>query len=750
MADSQKTPAAEALSGVLPGSLLSLVLDGLPEGVLVMDKQWRIIYANATARKISRVLPEYIGQGTHWEHYPEALGTSVEAAYREAVATGVGRVLEPYYFAPFDIWYSIRLIPLDGHLVLHYRDVTAEQKADNASRALSEQLAQVLDATTDGVTIFDRNWCITYMNYRAKEILAPSGDLLGKNVWESFPFAVYEGSPYVEHYHRAMDQRIPGSFEAFYPEPLNAWLHIIVRPSPDGMIAFFRDITEQKLKEDALRASEERYRILTELNPQSLWTADPRGRVRYANHRFLEYIGHEFAPETGDEYIRCFDPADRERVANAWTHSIATGEDYEIDARLLRGSDHASRWWHLRALPIRDEEGNIRQWLGVASDIHESRQAEDQLREQFAEIDRQRREVETIYLGSPIGMALYDAKTLRLLRINDRQAKIFRLPPSEAIGKTYDELAGGVPTAHALIRRAAAGEPILNHTLEGTLDRRRDEYRYWNINYSPIFAEDGTVQAIASATVETTHQKRAETALIQSEKLAAVGRLASSIAHEINNPLESVMNLLYIARQHAIAPETQTFLDLADQELRRVAIIANQTLRFHKQATKPQAISCEDLYSTVLSIYEGRLRNSSIAVQQRRRAQSPIVCFEGEIRQVLNNLVGNAIDAMPQGGRLLVRSREATEWRSGHRGLVLTIADTGIGIDSETQSQIFEAFFTTKGIQGTGLGLWISAEIIQRHHGRILTRSRKGRGTVFSIFLPYEITPAPDPTVHLQ
>ena len=746
MPDSLTSPAAEAL----PGALLSLVLDGLPEGVLVMDKQWRIIYANANARSISRVLPEYIGHGTHWEHYPETLGTSVEADYREAMATGVGRVLDPYYFAPFDIWYSIRLIPVDHHLILHYRDVTAEQRADSTSRALSEQLAQVLDATTDGVTIFDRNWCITYMNFRAKEILSPSGDVLGSNVWESFPLAVYEGSPFVEHYHRAMDQRIPSSFEAFYPEPLNIWLHIIVRPSPDGMIAFFRDITEQKLKEDALRASEERYRILTELNPQSLWTAGPDGHVRYVNHRFLEYIGHDVAPKIGGEYIRCVDPADRERVAKAWTHSITTGEDYQIDARLIRASDHASRWWHLRALPIRDDQGNIQQWLGVANDIHENRQAEEKLREQFAEIDRQRREVETIYLGSPIGMALYDAKTLCLLRINDRQAEIFRLPPSEAIGKTYDELAAGVPTAHALIRRAAAGEPILNHTLEGTLDRRQDEYRYWNINYSPIFAEDGTVQAIASATVETTHQKRAETALIQSEKLAAVGRLASSIAHEINNPLESVMNLVYIARQHAILPEVQTFLDLADQELRRVSIIANQTLRFHKQATKPQAVSGEDLYSTVLSIYEGRLKNSNIAVQQRTRAQRPVVCFEGEIRQVLNNFVGNAIDAMPTGGRLLVRSREATDWRTGLHGLVLTIADTGIGIAPATQSHIFEAFFTTKGIQGTGLGLWISAEIIQRHHGRILMRSRQGSGTVFSIFLPYEITPAPDPTVRLQ
>jgi len=735
--------------GAFARTLLDRVVDALPDGVLVMDSEWRIVYANDMARRISRVEPEYIGKGTHWEHYPETVGTSIEAAYREAMATGVERVLEPYYFARFTIWYSIRLIPIEGYLILHYRDVTAEQEAGAERRELAEQLQQVLDATTDGVTSFDRDWRITYMNDRSKAILAPSGNVIGRNVWECFPAALYEGSPYVEHYCRAMDEGIAGSFEAYYPEPLNAWLHISVRPSRDGMIAFFRDVTAQKLKEDELRESEERYRILTELNPQSLWTADPEGRVLYANHRFLEYIGHDFVPRDGDEYLRCFDPADRERVVQAWLHSIATGEDYDIDARMLRASDGVSRWWHLRALPIRDENGTIVQWLGVASDVHENREAQERLQEQFLEIDRQRREVETIYLGSPIGMALYDAKDLRLLRINARQAEIFRLPAADAIGKTYHELAGGVPLALELIERAAAGEAVLNHQLEGTLDRRPDEYRYWNINYSPIFAEDGSVRAIASATYELTHQKRAEAALIQSEKLAAVGRLASSIAHEINNPLESVMNLIYIARQHAIAPEVQTFLDLADQELRRVSVIANQTLRFHKQASRPQAITCTELFSTVLSIYEGRLKNSNISIEKRKRSERPILCFEGEIRQVLNNLVSNAIDAMNKGGRLLLRSREATDWRSGVRGLVLTVADTGAGMDAETQAKIFEAFFTTKGLQGTGLGLWISAEIIERHHGRMRVRSSQGErhGTVFTLFLPFESVPVADPMV---
>ena len=192
---------------------------------------------------------------------------------------------------------------------------------------------------------------------------------------------------------------------------------------------------------------------------------------------------------------------------------------------------------------------------------------------------------------------------------------------------------------------------------------------------------------------DITEQRLALDALIQSEKLAAVGRLASSIAHEINNPLEAVTNLLYLARSLARESELEAYLDKAEQQLRRVAMITNQTLRFHKQATRPQEMDCAELFSTVLSIYEGRLKNAHIMFETRTRAHKPVICFEGEIRQVLANFVGNAIDAMPHGGRLLIRGREATDWRSGRAGLVLTVGDDGGGIDARTLARMFDAFF---------------------------------------------------------
>lgn len=249
------------------------------------------------------------------------------------------------------------------------------------------------------------------------------------------------------------------------------------------------------------------------------------------------------------------------------------------------------------------------------------------------------------------------------------------------------------------------------------------------------------VMALLEARLKVLDNERAAAALMQTEKLAAVGRLASSMAHGINNPLEAVTNLLYLAQMKTEDAEVQGWLTEADQELRRVSLIANQSLQFHKQSSKPQSMSCLDLFSSSLTVFEARLKNAGITVEKRKRAMEPVLCFEGDIRQVLANVLTNAIDAMPEGGRLLVRSREGTDWKTDRRGLVLTVADTGSGMDAGTRGKIFEAFFSTKGIGGSGLGLWVAADIMQRHAGKIAVRSgqREGRrGTVVVMFLPFE------------
>jgi len=192
-----------------------------------------------------------------------------------------------------------------------------------------------------------------------------------------------------------------------------------------------------------------------------------------------------------------------------------------------------------------------------------------------------------------------------------------------------------------------------------------------------------------------------------------------------------------------VHPEARKYLAAAEIELRRVSAIANQTLQFHRQSTGPAPVTAADLIDATLPLYQGRISNAHVTVERRDRARHAVTCLDGEIRQVLSNLVGNAIDAMHgQERRLLIRSRDCTEWQSGRHGITLTLADTGSGMSAEIMSNIFEPFFTTKGNKGTGLGLWISREIVERHQGTLKVKSSQsahGSGTVFTLFLPCEI-----------
>ncbi len=278
-------------------------------------------------------------------------------------------------------------------------------------------------------------------------------------------------------------------------------------------------------------------------------------------------------------------------------------------------------------------------------------------------------------------------------------------------------------------------------------------YRWFRSRARPRRDEAGKIVKWYGTTEDIETRKQTEAALRTSEKLAVVGRLASSIAHEINNPLEAVTNLLFLARtSEGIPEEVQGFLDTAEREMQRASTITSQTLRFHRQSSKQTEVEFGGLIDEVLAVLHGKLVNSGVRAEVRRRTRQTICCFEGEIRQVLLNLAANAIDAMhcERGGRLLVRMREATDWRTGRRGQVVTVADTGPGMSGEVRARIFDAFFTTKGDAGTGLGLWVSQEIVARHKGALRLRTRQaeedgsgGRGCVFTLFLPEEAVERP-------
>jgi PAS domain S-box-containing protein len=240
---------------------------------------------------------------------------------------------------------------------------------------------------------------------------------------------------------------------------------------------------------------------------------------------------------------------------------------------------------------------------------------------------------------------------------------------------------------------------------------------------------------------DLTEQKQSYEILQRTEKLAAAGRLAASIAHEINNPLEAVTNCMYLMKQAHIDPTARQYLEIAQRELDRVVHITTQTLRFYRQSTRPVETDVHELLETVIALYDARLRSHSITVVRRFGMIPGIIAYDGEIRQVLANLIGNAVDAMAHqpSGRLTIRTSTALEWSTGREGIAITIVDTGSGMAPETAQRIFEPFFSTKDNTGTGLGLWVSLEILEKHQGTIHLRTRTGKesGSVFRIFLPY-------------
>jgi signal transduction histidine kinase len=233
-----------------------------------------------------------------------------------------------------------------------------------------------------------------------------------------------------------------------------------------------------------------------------------------------------------------------------------------------------------------------------------------------------------------------------------------------------------------------------------------------------------------------------EEALRRSEKLAVAGRLAASMAHEINNPLNSVTNLLYLIGSSASLEESKRYGETAAGELARVSELVTQTLRFYREPISPTTVQIPEIIDSALMLYQARLSSAEITVERDFRECSPIVARAGELRQLTLNLIGNALDAIGQGGRLKIRVTNTREHRNGSRpGIRLTIADTGSGIQPEIRKTLFEPFVSTKGNTGTGLGLWVSSEIVQRHGGTIQVRSSvlaPTTGTAFSVFLPLQ------------
>lgn len=377
--------------------------------------------------------------------------------------------------------------------------------------------------------------------------------------------------------------------------------------------------------------------------------------------------------------------------------------------------------------PIRNDSGTIIGASKIARDISERRHADESRSRLAAIVDS----ADDAIIGEDLdGIITSWNRGARLLFGYEAEEmigqSILRLIPEDL---SYEE--------DVILRKLRAGEKIEHY--ETRRVAKDGTTREVSITISPIRNSEGTVIGASKIARDISDRKKVERLAMQAEKIAATGRMAAAVAHEVNNPLASVLNLIFLARQDdASKQEIQSYLATAESELERVSHIARQTLGYYRDTGSPAEVYLHDLMENVLSVYRSKLLSHSIVVEAKFSDLPKISVRSGEIVQVFSNVVSNAIEAMPQGGKLSISIAPTRKLQRD--GLQVVVNDTGHGIRREHLARIFEPFFTTKGNLGNGLGLWVARQLVERHGGQmsVSTSTEPGNsGTVVKIDLPF-------------
>lgn len=482
--------------------------------------------------------------------------------------------------------------------------------------------------------------------------------------------------------------------------------------------------------EAALRDTEERYRFVTEALPIYVWYG-AQGSIEYCNQRLLEFTGLTIEQVRAGESLKLIHPEDLPRLLAAAAHSFASGDPYSQEYRIRR-RDGVYRWHLAHSRKFADQRGDVK-WLGVSVDITERREAEDKLR---AANERLSLALDTARMG----VWEWDVGTDEV-RWSDQVAAIHGMKP-EMFSGTFD---GWIATIHPEDRERA--REAIRKVLHGD-GHYEAEYRkvrpdgavLWTFTRGVVsFNADGTPSRLIGVSMDITSRKLAEEALRRSESLVTAGRMAATIAHEINNPLEAVTNIVYVAHSDPGTPEhVRGLLGEADRELRHVAHIVRQTLGFYREDVPPGPVAMAELVEHVVEIYRRKIEARALRFSTQVPADLVAHGVSGELRQVIANVLANSIAAAPHGGEIAVIGGQTAT------GCELVITDNGPGVPESLLSRLFEPFFTTKTNLGTGLGLWASRQIARKHGGELRYERTEGR-TRFVLTLPSSESQTPKP-----
>lgn len=625
---------------------------------------------------------------------------------------------------------------ISGILVLGV-DMTDRNRVTQALQESERRAAMVLDSISDGFHMIDAQGRFQQFNaagrtlYRLQGIDADA--LIGKMALEVFP--EHQTSEVGQAIFDCLHHKKASALESFYA-PWNKWFWLRNYPIPDGGVAtFFQDITDKKRTEEQLLEQKKRFEFATRAARIGYWFCDlPFDKLIWdATVREQFWVSMD-ADVTIDDFFAILHPDDREHTRRAIDHSIGNHALYDVEYRTV-APDGRHKWIRAIGRTVYAPDGTPLRFDGVTQDITELKQAREAL-------DAERARLSAVFENVPVGLifTLADGTVVTGNRHADR---ILGLPVASGALQSFRDF----PLLHESGRPLADQErPISLVLSQGGIHRgefqyvRPDGSRMWlEIIGAPILDSQGKLVGAVDALADIDVRKRAESALVRSEKLALVGRLAASISHEINNPLESVTNLLFLIESNTLDEAARHFSRIAQEELARVSHIVTHTLRFNRQSLGWGEQKMSALLESSVAIYEGRLKNSGILLCREYADDIQVRCAGSEIRQVFANLISNAFDATRSGGKLILRARDRKDPRTGLPGVRVTIADSGQGIPPSFRTRLFEPFFTTKGDNGTGLGLWVSREILSKHNATIRIKSRTtpgASGTVLSIWFP--------------
>jgi PAS domain S-box-containing protein len=488
--------------------------------------------------------------------------------------------------------------------------------------------------------------------------------------------------------------------------------------------------------EAALQQSRERLQVTLSSIGDAVVSCDAAGRITFMNPKAEEYVGWTTEAAAGTPIQQVLRVVDEE-----------SGEPVEdIAAQVLRERSPVRRADHLAlvggdgqripiegsAAPIRDAAGELTGVVLVFHSVTEQRRAQEQIRaseRRYRTLVELSPEAVVVHLNGKIVYA--NAVALRLFGAKYRE----ELQGRKMLELVHTEL-------HDLVR-----ERIDDVESGGTAPLR--ELRIVRLDGKEVSVEATAAgidwqgsAAVQSILRDITARKAAEALFVQTEKLASVGRMAASIAHEINNPLAAVMNTVYLARKTPEVPELAVqYLEIAEEELKRVSHITRQVLGFYRESSALKQVSVDSIMESALDLLQSKIRTKQAKIEKRYRGDLAINAVGGELRQVFSNLLVNSLECIGECGTVNLRITGGSCSRCGERLVRITVADNGSGIREAIRPRMFEALFTTKGDTGTGLGLWVSKQIVEKHGGTIRFRSRctgEKTGTVFSIVLKAE------------